>query len=101
MLLGEQVGPVPDVQGPDPLRPFELVGGQADQVGAERLEVEIDPRGRLDGIDVEDDARGPRTRSAISATGWIVPTSLFASMMLTRIVRSVTAASTSSGSTRP
>ena len=30
----------------------------------------------------------PRTRSAISAIGWIVPTSLLASMIETRIVRS-------------
>jgi hypothetical protein len=33
--------------------------------------------------------------------GWIVPTSLLAAMMLTSVVRSVSAAATSTGSTRP
>ena len=38
---------------------------------------------------------------AHSSIGWIVPTSLFACMMLTRIVRGVIARRRSSGSTRP
>ena len=42
-----------------------------------------------------------RTRDAISAIGWIVPTSLLASMIETRIVLSLSAASSWSGSTRP
>ena len=42
-----------------------------------------------------------RTRAAISAIGWIVPTSLLASMIETRIVLSLRAASSWSGSTRP
>jgi hypothetical protein len=37
----------------------------------------------------------------ISAIGWIVPTSLLAYMTETRVVRSLIAASTSAGSTRP
>ncbi len=45
----------------------------------------------------------PRSRqmAPISATGWIVPTSLLADWMLTRVVRSVILAAISSGSTRP
>ena len=102
VLLGEDVRPVPDVQGADALGPLELVGGEGHQVGAERLDVEVDPRRRLDRVDVEERRPGGRGRAAaISAIGWIVPTSLLASMIETRTVRSVSAASSSSGSTRP
>ena len=102
LLLGEDVRPVADVQRADALRALELVGAERDQVGAERLDVEVDVRRGLDGIDVEDDALARRgRRAAISAIGWIVPTSLLASMIETRIVLSLSAASSWSGSTRP
>ena len=43
-------------RAPIALGSLELVGGEADQVDAERLEVEVDPRRRLDRVDVEEDA---------------------------------------------
>ncbi len=87
---------------PDALRALGLVGGERDEVGAERVDVEVDPRRGLDRVDVEQDARdGRATTAATSAIGWIVPTSLFASITVTRIVRSVIARSMSAGSTRP
>ena len=45
--------------------------------------------------------RRARTRSAISRTGWIVPTSLLASITATSTVRSSRSSSRASGSTRP
>ena len=87
---------------PTPFGPLELVGAERDEVGAERLDVEVDVRRGLDGVDVEAGrpcASGPG--AAISAIGWIVPTSLLASMIETRIVLSLSAASSWSGSTRP
>ena len=91
-----------DVQRADALRALELVGAEREQVDAERLDVEVDVRRGLDGVDVEAGRPcGVRTRAAISAIGWIVPTSLLASMIETRIVLSVIAASSWSGSTRP
>ena len=93
LLLGEDVRAVPEVERADALRALELVGAQGEQVDAERLDVEVDVRRRLDGVDARRgrrDGRGPAR--PISAIGWIVPTSLFASMIETRIVLSVIAA---------
>ena len=56
LLLGEDVGAVADVEGPDALRALELVGAQRHHVRPERLDVEIDVRRRLDRVDVEHDA---------------------------------------------
>jgi hypothetical protein len=42
-----------------------------------------------------------RTMSAMARSGWIVPTSLLASMTLTSTVRSVSAASSAPTSTTP
>ena len=102
LLLRQDVGPVADVERPGALRALELVRAERHEVGAERLDIDVDVRRGLDGVDVEEDARcGRGRRSAISAIGWIVPTSLLASITETRIVRSVSAASSWSGSTRP
>ena len=102
LLLGQDVRAVADVQGADALRSLELVSADREQVDAERLDVEVDLRRRLDRVDVRRGRRdAPGRARAISAIGWIVPTSLFASMIETRIVRSVIAASSWSGSTRP
>ena len=89
---------MPDVQRADALRALELVRAERHEVGAERLDVEVDVRRGLDRVDVEE--RCPlraRTRATISAIGWIVPTSLLASMIETRIVLSLSAASSWSG----
>ncbi len=56
LLLGEDVRPVADVQRADALRALELVGAERHEVRAERLDVEVDVRRGLDGVDVEDDA---------------------------------------------
>ena len=40
LLLGQDVGPVADVQGPDALGPFELVRRDAQQVHAQNIHVE-------------------------------------------------------------
>ena len=102
LLLGQDVRPVADVQRADALGPLELVGRERDQVRAQRLEVEVElappPAPRRRG------AARPGwapTRAAISGIGWMVPTSLLAYITDTRIVLSVIAASTASGSTRP
>ena len=55
VLLGEEVGAVPDIERTDALRALELVRGEAHEVGPEGLEIEVDPGRSLDGIDVEDD----------------------------------------------
>ena len=102
VLLGEEVRAVADEQRADALGALELVGAERDEVGVERRDVEVDVRRRLDRVDVEERRRaGHGPAGAISAIGWIVPTSLLASMIETRIVRSVSAASSWSGSTRP
>jgi len=56
LLLGEDMRPVTDVQRADPLGSLELVGAERHEVGAQRLDVEVDVRRRLDGIDVEQEA---------------------------------------------
>ena len=72
---------------PTPFGPSNLWARDRDEVGAERLDVEVDVRRGLDGVDVEQDARAaPGPAPTISAIGWIVPTSLLASMIETRIV---------------
>ena len=63
LLLRQDVRPVAHVESADALRPLELVGAERDEVGAKRLDVEVDVRRRLDGVDVEDDAlAGPDAR---------------------------------------
>ena len=53
LLLREDVRPVADVQRADALRPLELVRAERHEVRAERLDVEVDVRRRLDRVDVE------------------------------------------------
>ena len=70
VLLGQDVRAVADVQRADALRALELVGGEREQVDAERLDVEVDVRRRLDGVDVRagrPGARRTRRRSRRSA----------------------------------
>ena len=50
VLLREDVGRPADRQRPGPLRAFRLVGAERDQVGAERVHVEVDPRRGLDAL---------------------------------------------------
>ena len=70
----------------------ELVRGEAEGIDAERVDIEFEPARRLDGVGMEG-IRGGRARgrsrggaAAISAMGWTVPTSLFASMTLASTV---------------
>ena len=53
VLLGQDVRAPADPQRARALGPFGLVGRQRDEVRAERVDVEIDPRGRLDRIDMK------------------------------------------------
>ena len=53
VLLGQDVGAAPDPQRPGALRALGLVGRQRDEVRAERVDVEVEPRRRLDGVDME------------------------------------------------
>ena len=78
-------GPLADVQRPDALRPVELVPAQGEQVHAEVVDVERELADGLHGIGVEENARFSRRSRPISASGSMVPTSLFACMMETRI----------------
>ena len=55
LLLGQDVRAVPDVQRADALRSLELVRRDRQQVDAERLDVEVDPRRGLHRVDVEQD----------------------------------------------
>ena len=55
VLLGQDVGPVLDVERADALGAFELVAADRDEVDAELAEPEIDIRGGLDRVDVEQD----------------------------------------------
>ena len=55
LLLREDVRPVSDVQRADALGTLELVRAERDEIGAERLDVEVDIRRGLDGIDVDHD----------------------------------------------
>ena len=56
LLLGEDVRPVADVQRADALGPLELVRPERHEVRAERLDVEVDVRRGLDGVDVQQEA---------------------------------------------
>ena len=56
LLLREDVRPVPDVERADALRPLELVGGERDEVRAERLDIEVHVRRCLDRVHVEEEA---------------------------------------------
>src|SRR3954452_8785327 len=63
LLLREDMGAVSDVEGTDALRALELMRAERHQIGAERLDVELDIWRRLDRIDVEHDAfPSPDTR---------------------------------------
>ena len=54
---------MPDVEDADALGPLELVGAERDEIGAERLDVEVDVRRGLDRVHVEDEAlAGPDAR---------------------------------------
>ena len=102
VLLGEEVRAAADPQRADALRPLDLVGGQRDEVGAERRTSSSTHGAAWTASTWKQDARGaPGRRAAISAIGWSVPTSLLASITDTSVVRSLIAASISSGSTRP
>ena len=89
-----------DEQRAGTLRAAELVRGDAEQVGAERGEVDRDVAGAGAGVDVDEHAPA-RAASQTSATGCSVPTSWLASCTDTRAVSSVMAAAISSGSKRP
>ena len=67
--------PAPDQERADALRPAELVRGDAQQVGAERGEVDRDVAGAGARVDVDEHARGSRAAAQIAATGCSVPTS--------------------------
>ena len=56
LLLGEDVGAAPEVERADALRALELVGAQGEHVDPERVDVDVEVRRRLDGIDGEQDA---------------------------------------------
>jgi hypothetical protein len=83
VLLGQDVGPVLDVERADALGAFELVAADRDEVDAELA----DRRSTYGAAWIASTwNRIPfraRTLSAISAIGWSVPTSLFASMIET------------------
>src|SRR3954462_92738 len=55
LLLGEDVRAVSDVEGADARRALELVGAEGHQVSAQRFDIELDIRRRLDGVDMEHD----------------------------------------------
>src|SRR5438045_3705376 len=55
LLLREDVRPVPDVQRANALRSLELVCRDRQEVDAKRLDVEVDPRRSLYGVDMEED----------------------------------------------
>ena len=80
---------------------IELVAGDRQQIDSEFVDsrLEFCRRTALHRCETGRRARG-RSR-AQSSIGWMVPTSLLACMMLTRIVRGVIALRRSSGSTRP
>ena len=99
LLLGEDVRPVPDVQRADALRALELVGRRARAGRRPSASTSMSTYGAAWTASTwsRTPLRVADARAAISAIGWIVPTSLLASMIETRIVRSVIAASTSVG----
>ena len=102
VLLGEDVGPAPDPQRADPLRPLGLVRRERPRgpprARRRRGRPTARPARRRRGGSTP---RWARTTSTTSSIGWSVPTSLFASITDTSVVRSVIARSTSAGSTRP
>ena len=88
-----RAGDVPaEQQGADADRAAQLVAGDGQRGGAAGGEVDRDLPDRLDGVGVERHAV-PAASAASSATGWTVPTSLFAHMTVTRAISSPCAAS--------
>ena len=67
------------ISAPTPLRPADLVRGQRQQIGAERLDVAGNAARRLHRIDMQQAARRMHDRGHL-ATGWITPVSLLASI---------------------
>ena len=55
-IRGSTVAPSPEHESADALGTADLVGGEAQEIGAERRDVELDPPGRLDRVGVEDPA---------------------------------------------
>ena len=100
--LGEERRPAPDPQRADALGALELVGGDRDGVGAERGDVEVEVRRRLDGVHVEvDPPPGPDPVGDLRApAGSSRPRCWPASPPRGSSARRG-AASTASGSTRP
>ena len=98
---GEKRDPFPDVERSRSLRPVHLVGREGQEIDAERPNVHRDLPDRLHGIRMENDASCPRRRGDSAATGWTVPTSLFASMIDATTVSARSAATASAGSKRP
>ena len=89
------------VERSDTLGPVELVGRQGQGIDAEGVDVDGDlarrPGRRRSGRGAPGGARSPTT----SATGWITPVSLLASINATRAVVSSTRAARSARSTTP
>ena len=78
--------PTAHEQGADALGRVELASGDRQQVDAEPVHVSCNLSDRLSGVGMKKNAMLAGD-ARISAIGWIVPTSLLACMMLTRIVR--------------
>ena len=103
VLLREDVGARRIHSAPIPCGPSALWAAGRDQVGAEGAQVGSTHGAACTASTWSEHAamRARTTAATTSAIGWIVPTSLFASMTVTSVVRSVIARSTSAGSTRP
>jgi hypothetical protein len=88
----------PHVEGADALGAVHLVRGDRREVDAHGLHVELGLADALHGVAVQQHA-ALLAEAPISAMGWMVPTSLLASITETRMVLSVMAARRRSGST--
>jgi hypothetical protein len=90
----------PHVEGADALGAVDLVRRERREVDVHLLDVELDLADALHRVRVEEHAALARDLADL-LEGWTVPISLLASITLTRMVLSVMAFFTSSGSTRP
>ena len=91
----------PHVERADALRAVNLVGREAHQIDAERVDVDRNLADGLRGVAVQQHAALLCRCAAISASGWMTPISLLASITETRHVSSRSASATFCGSSQP
>ena len=96
-----KAGAAANVECADSFGCVELVAGKSEKIDAERVDVDRNFSGGLNGVGVEENVVSVRRCLPICSSGWMVPSSLLACMTVMSAVCGRMASRTASGSTRP